>query len=277
MRRDGFKFLISAFMPSDLAKYTLIIHLSYLLAKKKEYIHLLYRGYLPLIFYIALITFLIAFQPNFSTALIIFFTSILLLFVANVRLKHLIVTFLLLIPVLILLISTKEYAVNRLMNYKDYSGNGKTHLQLEQALIGLGNGGLYGVGPGNSFQKELFLPEAYGDFIFAIVGEEYGFIGTAGILIVFAFFVFRGFKISKTINDDFGKYLSFGITTILATYAFVNTAVATGILPVTGVPMPFVSYGGTALLINSIGIGILLNISSQCKKQTTGNLNINES
>ncbi len=260
-----------SFQPSDLAKYTLIIHLSHLLAKKKDYVHLFYKGYLPLLFYIILVTILIALQPNLSTAIIIFCTSFALLFISDVRLKHLIVTFLIFIPLLIAFISTKEYAVNRIMSYKSYSTNGKTHLQLEQALIGLGNGGLVGVGPGNSFQKELFLPEAYGDFIFAIVGEEYGFVGTAGVVLIFVFLIIRGFKISKSINDDFGKYLSFGITLIISAYVFVNSAVATGILPVTGVPMPFISYGGTALIINSVGIGILLNISSQYNKQIKEN------
>ncbi|MCX7833226.1 MAG: FtsW/RodA/SpoVE family cell cycle protein [Ignavibacteria bacterium] len=265
-----------SFQPSDLAKYTLIIHLSLLLSKKKDYVHLLYKGYLPLLFYIVLITLLIALQPNFSTAIIIFCTSITLLFISNVRFKHLLVTFVLLLPLLVFFMYHKQYAWQRLVKYKEFSGNGRAHLQLEQALVGLGNGGLYGVGPGNSFQKELFLPEAYGDFIFAIVGEEYGFIGTSLIILVFILLIFRGYKISKTIEDDFGKYLSFGITTMLAAYAIVNTAVATGIFPVTGVPMPFISYGGTALIINSVGIGILLNISSQCKKRNNENLIINE-
>lgn len=271
-----FQIFSFSFQPSDLAKYTLIIHISLLLSKKKDYVHLLYKGYLPLMFYIVLITLLIALQPNFSTAIIIFCSSMSVLFISNVRFKHLFITFLVLLPFLFFLIYTKNYAWQRLLTYREFSGSGKAHLQLEQALVGLGNGGLLGVGPGNSFQKELFLPEAYGDFIFAIVGEEYGFIGTACIILVFVFLIFRGYRISKTIDDDFGKYLSFGITTILCAYALVNSAVATGIFPVTGVPMPFISYGGTALIINSVGIGILLNISSQCKKQQKENLIINE-
>jgi cell division protein FtsW len=110
------------------------------------------------------------------------------------------------------------------------------------------------------------LPEAYGDFIYSIVGEEYGFIGTIAVLLLFVIILIRGYKVSKLIDDDFGKYLSFGITTILSSYAVVNMSVACGIIPTTGVPIPFVSYGGTALIINSMAIGILLNISKNSRR-----------
>src|SRR5690606_8417639 len=111
-------------------------------------------------------------------------------------------------------------------------------------------------------QREFFLPEAHGDFIYSIIGEEYGFIGTMAVLILFMVIMFRGFKISKEIKDDFGRYIAFGITAVITAYAVINMFVSTGIAPTTGVPMPFISYGGTAMIINSIAIGILLNISS---------------
>ena len=125
-----------------------------------------------------------------------------------------------------------------------------------------GSGGFLGVGMGNSIQKEFFLPDAHGDFIFSIIGEEYGFIGAAAVVALFTLIMFRGYRVSKLINDDFGKYVAFGITTIISAYAVVNISVACGIIPTTGVPVPFISYGGTALIFNSIAIGILLNISS---------------
>ena len=256
-----------SFQPSDFAKYALIIHISYLLMKKKEYTHLLYRGYLPVLFYIILITALVAFQPNLSTSLIIFGSCMLLLFVSPVKLKHMIITVLLMIPFIIVFIVSNEYMLNRLSDYSEYASGKGTEKQLAQAIIGLGNGGIIGVGAGNSYQKEYFLPEAYGDFIFAIVGEEYGFIGATVLIIIFVILIFRGYKVAKETDDDFGKYIAFGITTIVALYSFVNISVATGIIPTTGVTIPFVSYGGTALVINCIGIGILLNISSHRGQQ----------
>jgi cell division protein FtsW len=250
------------FQPSDLAKYTLIIYISHLLVKKKNYVHYLYKGYLPILFYIILITVLIAAQPNFSTALIIFCSSLVLLFLSNVKIKHIMYTIATAIPFALIFVLSKSYIVKRLTSHAEFTSGGESHYQLQQAIIGFGNGGLFGKGPGNSIQREFFLPEAHGDFIFSIIGEEYGFIGIFLTITLFALIMMRGYKVAKKINDDFGKYLAFGITTLISSYAVVNMSVACGLIPTTGVPIPFISYGGTALIINSIAIGILLNISS---------------
>ncbi|CAN5491251.1 putative peptidoglycan glycosyltransferase FtsW [soil metagenome] len=255
-----------SFQPSDFAKYALIIYLSSLLAKKKEYIGLLYKGYLPVLFYILLITGLVAIQPNFSVSLIIFTTSMLMLLLTEAKVKHMIFTVLALTPAGILFVLSKGYILERLSSHSEYTSGGNTSYQLQQALIGFGNGGFLGIGPGHSNQRDFFLPESYGDFIFSIIGEEYGFIGTSVIILLFVLLLFRGFKTAKMVEDDFGKYLAFGITTLLTFYAMINMSVATGVIPTTGVPMPFVSYGGTALFFNAIAIGILLNISSQRKR-----------
>jgi len=249
------------FQPSDLAKYTLIIYLSCLIVRKKNYIDLLYKGYLPVLFYIGVVTVLVALQPNFSTAIIIFGSSMLMLLIAKVKPKHLIITAISVLPLIAIFILSKAYIMERISYHSDYTTGGSSNYQLIQAIIGFGNGGITGVGPGNSLQREYFLPEAYGDFIYSIIGEEYGFIGTIAILALFMIILIRGYKVAKTINDDFGKYLAFGITTILTAYSVVNMSVACGIIPTTGVPIPFVSYGGTALIINSMAVGILLNIS----------------
>ena len=251
-----------SFQPSDLAKYTLIIHLATLLVRKKGYVNELYRGYLPMLFYIVLVCVLIAKQPNFSTAVIIMGSSILLLLTSEVKFKHVIITCVTLLPIAIGFILTKSYIINRFEHYADYTSGGNAQHQLNQAIIGLGSGGIFGVGIGNSIQKEFFLPDAHGDFIFSIIGEEYGFIGAISIVALFAFIMIRGYRVSKMVRDDFGKYIAFGITTIITAYAVVNISVACGIIPTTGVPVPFISYGGTALIFNSIAIGILLNISS---------------
>ncbi|MFC2093933.1 FtsW/RodA/SpoVE family cell cycle protein [Bacteroidota bacterium] len=251
-----------SFQPADFAKFTLIIYISHLLVKKKNYVHLLYKGYLPILFYIILITVLVAFQPNFSTALIIFGSSLVLLILSNVKLKHIVYTVVSLIPFGVIFVLSKSYIVKRLTSHADFTTGGDSHYQLQQAIIGFGNGGLFGMGPGNSLQREFFLPEAHGDFIFSIIGEEYGYIGVFLIIVLFAFILIRGYKVAKKVKDDFGKYLAFGITTLITSYAVVNMSVACGLIPTTGVPIPFVSYGGTALIVNSIAIGILLNISS---------------
>lgn len=251
-----------SFQPSDLAKYTLIIYLSHLLVKKRDYVQQLYRGYLPMLFYILLVTVLVAAQPNFSTAVIIFGSSLLLLYVGNVKIKHVAITVLGLIPIVTAYVFSKSYILSRFASYAEYASGGDPKHQLSQAIIGIGSGGIFGLGSGNSIQKQYFLPEAYGDFIFAIVGEEYGFIGAILILFLFAVILVRGYKVAKTVEDEFGKYLAFGITTILTSYSLVNISVACGIIPTTGVPIPFISYGGTALVFNSIAIGILMNISA---------------
>ncbi len=251
-----------SFQPSDLAKYALIVHISTLLVRKEGYLDNLYKGYLPILIYILTICGLVALQPNFSTATIIFVTTVLLLLTSHIKIKHIAFTVVSLIPFASLFVLSKSYIRARLENFAEYSSTGTAQHQLTQAIIGLGNGGILGVGSGNSVQKEFFLPESYGDFIFSILGEEYGFIGTIFVVAMFAIILVRGFKVAKNVDDPFGKYLAFGITTIIVSYAIVNMSVASGIFPTTGVPIPFISFGGTAMLFNSAAAGILINISS---------------
>lgn len=251
-----------SFQPSDLAKYTLVLFIANLLVKKRNYLGDLYKGYLPLIITIIMVSVLVAAQPNFSTSLIIFGSSMLLLLISQVKFKHILITGISMIPAAVFFILTKSYIRNRIENYADFTSSGTAQHQLNQAIIGLGNGGILGVGVGNSLQKQFFLPEAHGDFIFSIIGEEYGFLGTLTVIFLFGLLLFRGYKVAKQIPDEYGKYVAFGITTIISAYAVVNMSVACGIIPTTGVPIPFISYGGTALIFNSIAVGILLNISS---------------
>lgn len=252
----------ASFQPSDLAKYTLILFVANLLVKQKSKLTDLYKGYLPLIITIITVSVLVAAQPNFSTSLIIFGSSMLLLLISQVKFKHIIITGISLLPAAVFFVLTKSYIRSRIENYADFTSSGTAQHQLNQAIIGLGNGGILGVGGGNSLQKQFYLPEAHGDFIFSIIGEEYGFLGTFAVIFLFAILLIRGYKVAKKIPDEYGKYVAFGITTLITAYAVVNMSVACGIIPTTGVPIPFISYGGTALIFNSIAIGILLNISS---------------
>ncbi len=251
-----------SFQPADIVKYALVINIAYMLAVKKDYVSNLYYGYLPMLMYVMIIVVLIALQPNFSTASIVFISSLMLFFIGKVKIKHMAVTVLSLFPVAVLYVLSKPYIMNRLFSYSEQNTGGDTNYQLSQAIIGFGNGSLFGVGPGNSNQREFFLPQSYDDFVFSIVGEEYGFIGVSLVIIMFGIFIYRGLRLSKNMEDDFGKYLAFGITIVIGINAIINMMVSTGIVPTTGVTLPFISYGGTSIIFNSIAVGILLNIST---------------
>jgi cell division protein FtsW len=254
------------FQPSEFAKFALVIHLAVLLAQKQKYIRDFKKGFLPLLVWIGAVTGLVFLQPNFSTGAIILAISFMLLFVGRARIAHMVGTLAAGIPLVLAYAVSAPYRWTRLTAHFLDSGNASaaveaSRYQIEQALIGLGNGGWFGVGMGMSRQRELFLPESYTDFIFAIVGEEYGFIGAAIVIAVFVLITIRGLKIAKRATDDLGRYLATGITCTIATYALVNILVTTGLAPTTGLPMPLVSYGGTTIIFTAYALGVLLNIS----------------
>lgn len=260
-----------SFQPADFVKYALLVNIAYLLSKKKDYVSNLYYGYLPVLGYVLAVVSLIAMQPNFSTASLIFIASLMVFWVGKVKVKHMAITVLSIIPVAILFILSKPYILNRIFSYQEHSSGGDTGYQLSQAIIGFGNGGIWGVGPGNSNQREFFLPQSYDDFVFSIVGEEYGLIGVTLVIVLFGIFIYRGLKLSKVMQDDFGKYLAFGITIIIGLNAAINMMVAAGMIPTTGQTLPFISYGGTSIIFNSMAVGFLLNISTQ-RMQPKGEL-----
>lgn len=266
---------LATFQPSEIAKFVLVFHLSALIAAKGEKILEFRDGYLALLIWVVVIAVLVMAQPNFSMGSMILLTGFIIMYLSGVRLKHLIVTALAMIPLLITYLFLAQYRTNRIGLYlnnfssiikidiESIKAAGKSLGQLWQGILAFGNGGLFGVGLGNSRQRDLFVPEAHGDFIFSIVGEEYGLLGTALFMILFLLIFLRGYKIAKYSQDPFGKYLALSITVIITSYAFVNASVTLGILPVTGLPMPFVSYGGTSILVSAYAIGVLLNISRQ--------------
>jgi len=251
--------------PSEFAKYALLFHLCVLLSMKKDLIKEFKQGFLPMMIWIGCVSLLVLLQPNFSTGGMIFVISLMLLFVGRAKLSHLLLTFAALAPLLAVYAMSAEYRMRRVLSFfGGGSGDGgESNYQLWQGIIGFGNGGVLGLGPGLSRQRELFLPESYGDFVFSIIGEEYGLVGTMFVLLLFLTILLRGLKIAKNAPDDLGRYLAVGITLSIALYAITNAAVTLGIVPTTGLPMPFVSYGGSAMLFSSVAIGVLLNISAQ--------------
>lgn len=253
-----------SFQPSEFAKYALIAHFATMLTRNQSVIKNLENGFMPMMFWTVIISILIALQPNFSVMVIIFLIAFAIMFVGNVNLIHLGGTFILGVISLIVYGLSADYRKDRLIAFLSFDDSAQTigH-QLNQSLIALGNGGIFGVGSGQSRQSFMFLPEAYGDFIFAVIGEEYGFIGLFVVLLMFIIIFWRGILIAKKAPDNFGYFLTIGIVLTLSIFAFVNAGVNVGVLPTTGVPMPFISYGGTAVLFNAAAIGILLNISAQ--------------
>lgn len=214
--------------------------------------------------WIGLVTGLVMLQPNFSTGAMIVLLSFIMLFMSRARFSHLFVVGLAALPLLGAYTVSAPYRFERVQSFLTGTlGGGQHNYQLWQGIIGFGNGGIFGVGPGESRQRDFFLPESYGDFVFSIVGEEYGFIGTLFFMTVFLVIMLRGFKIAKHARDEFGRMLAIAITSTVTMYALINAGVTLGVLPTTGLPMPFVSYGGSSLLFSSYAIGVLLNISAQ--------------
>jgi len=248
------------FQVSDFAKYAVIFHFSRLISEKQKYIGDLHNAYYPLLTILMTVVALVALEPNFSTASLIALTGFILMFIGGVNIRHLLLTALPLIPVAAVFAIAAPYRVARLFSF--FSGDEKgMSYQVLQALIGLGNGGLFGLGIGASKQRQLYLPLSYNDFVFVVVGEEYGFIGALVVIALFAGFFCCGLIIAKHAQDNFGKYVASGITIAISLFAFINIAVACHLIPTTGVALPFISYGGTALLFNSLGVGILMSIS----------------
>jgi cell division protein FtsW len=255
------------FQPSELAKFALVVHFAVMLDRKQPVIKTFESGFLPFLFWTLVICLLIALQPNFSTTFVIYFIAMSMMFIGNTNLLHLGATTLVGLTAAGLYAVSAEYRLQRIMSFLGINPKSidpeTVNYQLRQALIALGNGGLFGTGPGQSRQSDLFLPESYGDFIFSIIGEEYGFVGVVLIILTFGLIFWRGMMVARRAPDNFGYFLAVGVLITFAIYVFVNAGVNVGLLPTTGLPMPFVSYGGSAVLIYAAAIGILLNISAQ--------------
>jgi cell division protein FtsW len=253
---------IVSLQPAHIAQLLLIIHLAFLLEDKANLIDNLRHGFMYPFIWVILISGLIMIQPNISNGILLIMISLIIMYVGGARLKHIFVSLFSVITASGIAALIYPHSRGRIFSFvSSLQNGGDINLQVKQALYSLGSGGITGVGVGNSMQNNLFLPEAYGDFIFAILGEELGFIGAVLVLVSFFALFIAGIMVAKKTKDRFGQILAFGITLSVITYAFVNIAVTTGLLPTTGLPLPFISYGGTSLLFLCISIGILINIA----------------
>jgi cell division protein FtsW len=263
---------IFSVQPADIARLLLLIHLAFMLEDKHHLLDNFRHGFLPMFFWVILISSLIIVQPNISTGVLLVLVSLSVMYVGGAKLKHLFYSSLAFATAGLAVAMIFSHSRDRIISFiSSIQNGGDINLQVKQALYSLGSGGIFGVGVGNSMQSNLFLPEAYGDFIFAILGEELGFIGVILVLFSYVVLFIAGILIAKKASDKFGQLLAFGITISIILYTFVNVAVTTGLLPTTGLPLPFISYGGTSLLFLCVGMGILINIALTNQKRRNNN------
>jgi cell division protein FtsW len=252
------------FQPAELIKLTFIIYLSAWLAKKGKEVKDFRRGFLPFILITGLIVFLVMRQPDMGTTTVIALSAVAIFFASGASISHMILGLIAAAGGFWLLIKTSAY---RLQRFLVFLNPGKETLgaayHINQALLAIGSGGLLGLGFGMSKQKYLFLPQAQTDSIFAIITEELGFLRAMLVIIVFVLIAWRGYRIAKNAPDNFSRLLAVGITSWIVFQAAINIGAMTGLLPLTGVPLPFVSYGGSSLVVLMAAVGILMNISKQ--------------
>ena len=250
------------FQPSEMAKLTFLIYLAAWLDKKGEMIRDFKSGFLPFITAVALMVVLIIKQPDMGTTVVLMAAAAVVLFLSGATFSHLFLGLMGTGLIFLLLIKSVPYRFERLMTFLNPGQEAlSSGYHILQSLIAVGSGGLWGVGFGQSRQKFLYLPQAETDSIFAIIGEELGFIRTAIFILVFVVLIFRGLKISRQAPDRFGQLLAAGIVSWIAIQFFVNICAMLGLLPLTGVPLPFISYGGSSLFFLLAASGIVFNIS----------------
>lgn len=248
--------------PSEFTKLSLIIFTAKYLENNERDLKSIKKGVLPILGVLLLVFALIMLEPDFGTGVVIVMTIVVLLFVSGVNLNFFVKIGILGLIGVVVLIIIAPYRTQRIISFlnpwSDPLGSG---FQIIQSLYAIGPGGLLGLGLGNSIQKHFYLPEPQTDFIFSIISEEFGFLGILIVAVLFLTIITTGFKIATKCEDKFGKYLAFGITFSLAFQAMLNLMVVVGLIPVTGVTLPFLSYGGSSLLISLTSISILLNIN----------------
>lgn len=250
------------FQPSEFLKITLIMYLSAWLARQKERSWSFRRGILPFIVIMGGVTFLLLQQPSTSTAIILLLTALGIYFASGARVSYILGAISVSAIILGAIIYTSPYRWARVQTFLNPDQNTQsTGYHINQTLISIGNGGLWGVGYGQSTTKVRYLPEPIGDSIFAVIAEEIGFVGVMVLIGIFFLFIVRSFYIAACTNDSFGQLMAIGFGLLIAIQSFVNIASVSGVIPLTGAPLPFISYGGTALAVFMTISGILNNIS----------------
>lgn len=252
------------FQPSELAKVALVIYMADLLTRKKDIMHEFKESFLPALLVLGAFVILLLLQSNLGTAVFFLMLAFVMLFLAGIRFRQMVAVFLGVLPVIIIAVIKESYRLKRIFGYLDpWAYPDTIGYNIIQSWKSFYNGGFFGVGLGQGIQKMWYLPAPHTDFIFAVAGEEAGLLGVLIILVLFGVILVRGMSIAAHASDMFSKLLAAGLTLMVCLQAIVNMSVVTGLLPTTGLVLPFLSYGGTALVINMTTIGILLNIHKQ--------------
>lgn len=255
-----------SFQPSEMLKLSLILYLAAWLETKREKMHDFFEGFLPFVIIIAIISFLLMKQPDMGTLGVTVLIALSIFFVNGAKASHMSLLVFGGIAAFYTLIKMEAYRMNRFLVFlhPEFDPKGVGY-QINQALLAIGSGGIFGVGLGHSLQKFNYLPEPVGDSIFAIIGEELGLIGAVILVMLFVGLAMRGLRIARNAPDIFSRLVAIGIVSWIFFQALINIAAISGLIPLTGIPLPFMSYGGTSIIFLMAGIGILLNISKQTK------------
>ena len=249
--------------PAELVKLAMVLYLAHSLTRKKEKVQSFTKGYLPYMIVLGVLLLMLLKQPDLGSAMIIVGVAMSMLIVAGVRWRYLLPTVVMTLPVLYFLVMQVDYRRRRIMAFLNpWDDPFDTGFQIIQSLVAFGKGGVLGQGLGIGEQKLFYLPEAHTDFIFSVIGEELGLVGTVLVAALFLMLILCGIRIALQCQDPFGRNLAFGLSLLLGLEAFVNLAVCMGLLPTKGLALPFISYGGTSLVVSLLAVGILLNISS---------------
>jgi cell division protein FtsW len=250
------------YQPSEFVKIALILYLADFISRKAAILRDFWKGFVPPMLLLGFVTLLVLAQPDLGTAISLVVLAFIMLFVSGVRPSHLVLSFVSALPLLYLLVFSVPYRRARIMAFLNPWTDPKgTGFQIIQSQIALGSGGWWGVGLGEGRQKLFYLPAAHTDFIFSIIGEELGLVGTALVILLFIFLIWNMSRVIYAVRDPFGKLICVGMVTLIVFSAVVNIGVSIGSLPTKGLPLPFISYGGSSLIFHLVAIGLLLNIS----------------
>ncbi|MDH7570172.1 MAG: putative lipid II flippase FtsW [Armatimonadota bacterium] len=250
------------FQPAEFAKLAVVLFLARWLSRSRHRVRRFQEGFLPLTILLLMVGLLIEREPDLGTALVVVGTGFVMLFLGGAKKRHLLGLVLVCALAAALLVAMKPYRLGRIASWRDPFGDPQNRgYQVVHSLIAIGSGSFFGVGLGQGRQKYFYLPAEHTDYIFGTIGEELGLVGTWGMLFLFLFLVARGFNVAHRCGDPFGALVAGGISSMVALQTLLNIGVATNVLPCTGVPLPFISYGGSSLVLTMLSMGILLNIS----------------
>ena len=254
------------FQPSEFAKLAIIIYMADLVSRKGTAMKGFLHGYLPAIAILGAVVGLVLLEPDLGTAITVSLIAVIILYVGGVNPLHIWASFLASLPVLYVLLFRVAYRRKRLMTFMNpWADKRGAGFQIIQSFVALGSGGPFGVGLGQSRQKLFYLPASHTDFIFSIIGEELGFLGVAVIILLFGMFVWQGMKVAFRAIGAFERSLALGIVSLVAIETIINIGVTAGALPTKGLPLPFISYGGSGLIFHLAAVGLLLNVAKSCE------------